>query len=159
MKIVIILLLCSTYSFAQYLGTGSVTQGLATATSGNLYSCTNGRIAALGTITATDNTVWTVPAVTNFTNNSFPFASNLYNECTGNLYANSTSALAALNGSGDAPTGLYSLITTNIDTTATNLTHDIAVNLEGLVDAADGTNVKRGYFSGCFSLIRRKHYH
>ena len=55
--------------------------------------------------------------------------------------------LAALNGSGDAPTGLYSLITTNIDTTATNLTHDIAVNLEGLVDAADGTNVKRGYLA------------
>ena len=86
-------------SNSQYLGTGSVTQGLATATSGNLYSCTNGRIAALGTITATDNTVWTVPAVTNFTNNSFTFASNLYNECTGNLYANSTAALAALNGS------------------------------------------------------------
>lgn len=92
-------LLFSIYSSAQYLGTGSVTQGLATPTTGNLYSCTNGRIAALGTITATDNTVWTVPAVTNFTNNSFPFASNLYNECTGNLYANSTAALAALNGS------------------------------------------------------------
>ena len=96
MKKLLILLLCSTYSFAQYLGTGSVTQGLATATSGNLYSCTNGRIAALGTITATDNTVWTVPAVTNFTNNLFPFASNLYNECTGNLYANSTLSIEVL---------------------------------------------------------------
>ncbi len=94
-----LLLLFPIFSSAQYLGTGSVTQGLATATSGNLYSCTNGRVAALGTITATDNTVWTVPAVTNFTNNLFPFASNLYNECTGNLYANSTAALAALNGS------------------------------------------------------------
>ena len=56
--------------------------------------------------------------------------------------------LAALNGGGgDAPTGLYSLITTNIDTTATALTHPIAVNLESLVDAADGTNVNRGYLS------------
>jgi len=86
-------------SNSQYLGTGSVTQGLATPTSANLYVCTNGRISALGSITASDNTAWTVPAVTNFTNNSFPFASNLYNECTGNLYANSTAALAALNGS------------------------------------------------------------
>jgi len=61
-------------------------------------------------------------------------------------YGNAVTS-AALNGSGDAPTGLYSLITTNIDTTASNLTHDIAVNLEGLVDAADGTNVKRGYLA------------
>ena len=99
MKKLVIFLLCSTYSFAQYLGTASVTQGLATTTTANLYTCTGGRIAAVGTITATDNSVWTVPAVTNYTNTAFPFASNLYNECTGNLYANSTTALAALNGS------------------------------------------------------------
>ena len=98
-KYLSLFLLFPIFSSAQYLGTGSVTQGLATATSGNLYTCTNGRIAAIGTITAADNTVWTVPAVTNFTNTSFPFASNLYNECTGNLYANSSAALAALNGS------------------------------------------------------------
>ena len=54
---------------------------------------------------------------------------------------------AALNGSGDAPTGLYSLITTNINTTAGALTHDTVVNLEGLIDAADATNVSRGYLS------------
>ena len=99
MKKLVIFLLCSTYSFAQYLGTASVTQGLATTTTANLYTCTGGRIAAVGTITATDNSVWTVPAVTNYTNTAFPLASNLYNECTGNLYANSTTALAALNGS------------------------------------------------------------
>ena len=99
MKKLIIFLLCSTYGFAQYLGTASVTQGLATTTTANLYTCAGGRIAAVGTITATDNSVWTVPAVTNYTNTAFPFASNLYNECTGNLYANSTAALAALNGS------------------------------------------------------------
>jgi HK97 family phage major capsid protein len=54
---------------------------------------------------------------------------------------------AALNGSGEAPIGLYTLITTNINTTATALTHDIAVDLESMVDAADGTNVKRAYLS------------
>ena len=84
---------------AQYSGTASVTQGLATTTTSNLYTCNGGRIAAVGTITASDNSVWTVPAVTNYTNTSFPFASNLYNDCTGATYANSTAALAALNGS------------------------------------------------------------
>lgn len=54
---------------------------------------------------------------------------------------------AALNGSGEAPIGLYTLITTNVNTTATALTHAIAVNLESMVDAADGTNVKRAYLS------------
>jgi hypothetical protein len=84
---------------AQYSGTASVTQGLATTTTSNLYTCPGGRISAVGTITASDNSVWTVPAVTNFTNTSFPVASNLYNECTGATYANATAALAALNGS------------------------------------------------------------
>ncbi|MFD1292639.1 phage major capsid protein [Lutibacter holmesii] len=56
--------------------------------------------------------------------------------------------LAALNGAGgDAPSGLYSLITSNIDTTAGALSHDTIVALEGLVDAADGTNVNRGYLA------------
>jgi hypothetical protein len=99
MKKLIILLLCSTYSFAQYLGTASVTQGLATTTTANLYTCTGGRIAAVGTITASNNSVWTVPAVTNFTNTSFPFASDLNNACNGNNYTTSATALAALNGS------------------------------------------------------------
>lgn len=55
---------------------------------------------------------------------------------------------AAINGAGgDAPTGLYSLITTNINVTATAPTHDIIVDLEGMVDAADGTSVSRGYLS------------
>jgi hypothetical protein len=92
-------LLFTTYGFAQYTGTASVTQGLATATSSNLYTCTGGRISAVGNITASDATIWTVPAVTNFTNASFPFASDLNNACDGNNYANSATALAALNGS------------------------------------------------------------
>ncbi len=102
MKKTILFILFTTFSFAQYTGTGSVTQGLATTiTTANLYStCSVGsRVTAVGTITATDNTTWTVPAVTNFTNASFPFASDLNNACNGNNYATSTAALSALNGS------------------------------------------------------------
>tara|TARA_R110001632_G_scaffold137804_2_gene253407 strand:+ start:2071 stop:3336 length:1266 start_codon:yes stop_codon:yes gene_type:complete len=56
--------------------------------------------------------------------------------------------LAAINGPGtDAPSGLYTLITTNVNTTAGALTHATAVALEGLVDAADGTNVRRAYLA------------
>lgn len=102
MKKIILFLLFSTCSFAQYTGTGSVTQGLATnVTTANLYStCSVGsRVAAVGTITATDNTIWTVPAVNNFANTSFPFASDLNNGCNGNNYTTSAIALAALNGS------------------------------------------------------------
>ena len=100
MKKLLILLLCSTCGFAQYSGTASVTQGLATTTTtANLYTCAGGRIAAVGTITASDNTVWTVPAVNNYSNTSFPFASDLNNACNGNNYTTSATALAALNGS------------------------------------------------------------
>ncbi len=84
---------------AQYTGTASVTQGLGSVVASNIYTCTNGRIANIGTITATDNTVWTVPAEVNFTNSSFPFASDLHNSCTGATFANDVAALAALNGS------------------------------------------------------------
>ncbi len=100
MKKLFLFLLFTTNIFAQYSGTASVTQGLATnITTANLLTCTGGRIAALATITATNTTTWTVPAVTNFTNTSFPFASDLNNSCNGNNYATSATALAALNGS------------------------------------------------------------
>jgi hypothetical protein len=98
LKLTSFLLLFPIFSSAQYLGTASVTQGLATTTVSNLYNCSGGRIAALGTITSTDNTIWTVPAVTNYTNASFPFASDLNNACNGHNYANDATALAALNG-------------------------------------------------------------
>lgn len=84
---------------AQYTGTGSVTQGLASTTNANIYTCPGGRIPSLGTITATNTTVWTVPADVNFTSSLFPFASDLYNSCIGATYANDAAALAALNGS------------------------------------------------------------
>jgi hypothetical protein len=63
-----------------------------------LYSCTNGRVTNLGSITATDNSVWTVPAQTNFSNSSFPFASDLHNVCNGITYSTAADALAALKG-------------------------------------------------------------
>lgn len=84
---------------AQYTGTASVTQGLATLTQSNLYICTGGRVTNVGTITATDNTVWTVPASTLFTQATTPFASDLYNGCNGHTYANTNAALQALGGS------------------------------------------------------------
>jgi hypothetical protein len=99
-KFTLLFLLCFPFSsFAQYTGTASVTQGLATATTGNLYTCPGGRVAKLGTIAATDNTMWTVPAAVNFTNTAFPFASNLHNTCTGAPFTNAAAALAALDGS------------------------------------------------------------
>ncbi len=102
MKKIILFLLFTINAFAQYTGTASVTQGLATnITTQNLYSTCSvaSRVTAVGTITAADNTTWTVPAVTNFANASFPFASDLHNSCNGNIYANSANALLALNGS------------------------------------------------------------
>ena len=89
----------STLGFSQYSGTGLVTQGIGTITQSNLYTCTGGRVTNIGTITANDQSTWTLPAEVNLSNPNFPFASNLHNVCTGATYANSNLALAALNGS------------------------------------------------------------
>lgn len=86
------------YSNGQYNGTASVSQGLATTIASNLYICSGGRVTNLGMITASDKSVWIVPAEVNFTKTSFPFASDLYNSCIGATFSNSTQALAALNG-------------------------------------------------------------
>lgn len=75
----------------EYTGTASVTQGLGTATSTNLYA-DGTRNAPLGTITATDNTTWDVPAEVNYTDNSFPFAPDLYNP-DGTQYSTAAQAL------------------------------------------------------------------
>ena len=45
-----------------YTGTGSVTKGLASTTISSLYSCSGGRVTAVGSITSTDGKVWTVPS-------------------------------------------------------------------------------------------------
>lgn len=84
---------------SSYAGTASVSQDAATVSTTNLFSCTSGRNSPIGTSTATDNTTWTVPAVVNFTNDDFPFASDLYNPCSNVTYNSAEDAIAALDGS------------------------------------------------------------
>jgi hypothetical protein len=88
---------CEKSVTGEYSGTASVTEGLASTTTENLYS-SGLRVAGLGSITASDGTVWTVPSEVNFTNASFPTASDLYNP-DGNKYENSAAALAAFDPS------------------------------------------------------------
>ena len=82
-----------------YKGTASVSQGPATVVTKNIFECDRGREAPLGTSIATDGSRWTVPALVNFTDDSFPFASDLFNPCTNVEFASADEALAALNGS------------------------------------------------------------
>ncbi|PWS26672.1 hypothetical protein DHW03_17060 [Pedobacter yonginense] len=82
-----------------YTGTGSITQGVGTVTTSNLFQAGN-RVAGLGTITSSDGKTWSLPADVNFTNSSFPFASDLYNSyVSGHSYATAANATAALSGS------------------------------------------------------------
>lgn len=83
---------------SQYMGSGSVSQGVGQINQSNLYTCSGGRITNIGSITAQDSLLWTVPAEVNFTNNQFPFASSLHNVCIGANYANADAAIAALTG-------------------------------------------------------------
>lgn len=82
-----------------YTGSASVSQGMATVSISNLFSCAGGRNAPIGISTATDGSTWIVPADVNFTNNSFPVASDLYNPCSGVQYNTAAEAVAALDGS------------------------------------------------------------
>jgi hypothetical protein len=85
-----------TITDSAYTGTGSMTQGIGTATISNIFTAGK-RIAPIGTITSKDNKTWSLPADVNFTNNSFPFASDLNNSyVSGHSYANSSTAVAAL---------------------------------------------------------------
>lgn len=85
-----------TYFSDDYSGTGYITQGAATTTIANLFSQGN-RVASIGTITDADGNEWTVPANTNYQDNSFPWASDLHNiYVSGHDYANVTAAEAAL---------------------------------------------------------------
>jgi hypothetical protein len=81
-----------------YKGTASVSQGLATVETENIYECDRGREAPIGTSKATDGSSWTVPALVNFTDDNFPFASDLFNPCTKVEYRAANDALAALDG-------------------------------------------------------------
>jgi len=82
-----------------YKGTASVSQGPASVLTQNIYDCDRGRKAPIGTSTATDGSTWTVPAEVNFTDESFPMASDLFNPCTKIEYTTADEALAALDGS------------------------------------------------------------
>ena len=70
-----------------------------TITTTNLFA-SGGRVAALGTVTDSDSVAWVVPADVLYTDDSMPFASDLYNSyVTGHSYASATNAVAALDDS------------------------------------------------------------
>ncbi len=83
----------------QYNGTASVSKGPAKVIVQNIFECDRGRKAPNGESTALDGSVWTVPAVVNFTDTNFPFASDLYNPCTKVEFKSADEALKALDGS------------------------------------------------------------
>lgn len=87
-----------------YTGTGSVSQGKGTTTTANLFAA-GIRVAALGTVTSTDNKTWTVPADVSYASASFPLASDLHNSCVaGHAYGTAASAVAALSSGSDIVT-------------------------------------------------------
>ncbi|MBD1261698.1 hypothetical protein HZY62_13925 [Maribacter polysiphoniae] len=77
-----------------YNGTASVTQGIATTITEDIYACERGRKTDVGEITSTDGKKWTVPAQTNYTDNDFPFSADLFNSCEGKNYATVKEALS-----------------------------------------------------------------
>lgn len=82
-----------------YSGSGSVTRGKATTTVTNLFE-RGIRVAALGNIKSSDNKEWTVPAIVAFSDPTFPFAADLYNEYVrGHTYNSNDEAERALSES------------------------------------------------------------
>lgn len=84
---------------AQYTGTGSVSQGIGTALIPDLFSCGGGRVPPVGMVVDTDSTSWVAPSAVHFQDVAFPFASDLFNSCSGATFANTADALSALTGS------------------------------------------------------------
>lgn len=84
---------------SSYKGTASITQGLATTTAENIFTCERGRKTDAGEITSSDKKKWIVPAKTNFQDDAFPFASDLHNSCNGNTYQNAKEAISKLSES------------------------------------------------------------
>ena len=82
----------------QYKGTALVTKGAAKTTEFKIYNWVGGRTTNIGIIKANDSSVWTVPAVVNYSNTWFPFSSDLHNSCNGKTYNNYQAAIAALDG-------------------------------------------------------------
>jgi len=81
-----------------YEGTASVSQGPATIVTENIYECNRGRKGPIGTSVAMDGSSWVVPALVNFTDDTFPFASDLFNPCTKIVFNTASEALASLDG-------------------------------------------------------------
>ena len=77
-----------------YSGTASITQGIATTITEDIYTCDRGRKTDVGEISSTDGKTWIVPAKTHYLNNDFPFATDLHNSCEGLNYATAEEALA-----------------------------------------------------------------
>jgi Protein of unknown function (DUF1566)/YHYH protein/Abnormal spindle-like microcephaly-assoc'd, ASPM-SPD-2-Hydin/Viral BACON domain len=75
------------------ISTSSITQGRATTTTANLLP-TGQRVSGVGSITATDSTVWTVPAATQFTTANK--AGDLYNDVTNVKPVNFAAAATAI---------------------------------------------------------------
>ncbi len=110
-KILVLALLLFTYSCESntdevittttedYGGTGSLAQGAASTSTATLYDCIDGRDSPVGMITSEDGIDWTVPADVNFEDDSFPFASDLYNPCTGIEFSSAEEAISNLDGS------------------------------------------------------------
>ena len=82
-----------------YEGTASVTQGIATLISEDIYTCDRGRKTNVGEITSTDNKNWIVPAESHYTDSEFPFAPDLFNSCEGKNYNNAQEAESQLDAS------------------------------------------------------------
>lgn len=81
---------------SNYKGTASVTHGLATTIAENIHICNGGRKTDVGEIKSSDDKTWTVPSGTNFQNEDFPFAPDLYNSCNGNTYSTVEEAISKL---------------------------------------------------------------
>jgi hypothetical protein len=71
------------HAAAEYLGSGSITQGPAEISVPALFECQQGRarISAVGKIVDDKGGLWTVPAVNQY--NNAPHAVNMYDDCSG----------------------------------------------------------------------------
>ena len=87
--------LCNSSAFAQYTGTGSVSQGAGTIFTKDLYVCPGGRPTNIGRVNSIDGRTWFVPAAVKFANTFYPPSLDLHNTCTGITFASTEQARAA----------------------------------------------------------------
>ena len=82
-----------------YSGSASVSHGFTLGNVGEIFECSGGRPTKVGIIKTLDGKEWVVPSLTNFTNESFPFSSDLHNLCNGSVYSNLSEAVSQLDES------------------------------------------------------------